>query len=75
VGSSSSDQEVEVSRSFKSGEEIKVRDKFVPTKSRRSATVIEDRGEAGVLVWVHWRAARGGSWQSRQELVARSRII
>lgn len=57
------------------GTAIKVRDKYTPSKYRRQATVIEDRGEEGVYCYVHHRAARGGSWQSRKELVSRSRII
>lgn len=60
---------------YSKGENIKVRDRFTPNKSRSQATVIEDRGDEGVLCFVHHKAARGGSWQSRKELVNRSRII
>lgn len=60
---------------YEPGASVKVRDRFTPTKSRRQATVVEDLGDEGVLCLVHHKAARGGSWQSRRELVARTRII
>lgn len=60
---------------FTRGQAVKVRDKYTPTKSRREATVVEDLGDEGVVCLVHHKAARGGTWQSKREIVARARII
>jgi len=57
------------------GTEIKVRDRYAPSKARASATVIEDRGAEGVLCYVHHKMARGGAWDSRKQLVSRDRLI
>jgi hypothetical protein len=64
-----------MSARYRPGATVKVRDKFTPMKSRRLATIVEDRGVAGVVCLVHHRAARGGTWQSVVELVPRERII